>query len=267
MTFTSTPDARRRLLPLAILAAVVSAALAGPAPVAAVQTHTVSITPTTATAGVATAFTVSVNNNSTPPQTGLDCVRVAIPAGVTVSGTPTVTATNDSIAPGTARSWSAPTAVSGALQTIRTGAAANTIDPGGSVQVTFTATVASASTPVFTTTAYGQTNCSGQPFTISGSQPCVTVSAANAAPVLNAAGSPSLSSILEDAASNPGDAVSSLIASGGAGYITDTDAGALQGLALTGADSTNGAWQYTTDGGTNWINLGAVSDASARLLA
>src|SRR5439155_921365 len=73
--------------------------------------------------------------------------------------------------------------------------------------------------------------------------------------------------INEDDTSSAGTLISSLITSGGAGYITDVDAGALEGLAITAADVTNGTWQYTIDGGTTWIALGAVSNSSARLLA
>lgn len=48
--------------------------------------------------------------------------------------------------------------------------------------------------------------------------------------------------------------------------VGDPDAGALKGVALTGAPSTNGTWQYSTNGGTSWSNVGAVSDTSATLL-
>ena len=93
MTSPSTPAVRRRLLPAAVVVANVAASFAGPAIVAAAQIHAVSISPTTATAGVATSSTVTVDNLSAAPgQTQLGCVRVAIPAGVTVSGTPTVVA-------------------------------------------------------------------------------------------------------------------------------------------------------------------------------
>ena len=76
------------------------------------------------------------------------------------------------------------------------------------------------------------------------------VTAANSAPVLNAAGTPTFTAVAEDSANPAGDSVSALIASGGAGYITDVDVGALQGIAVIGSDTTNGTWQYSTDGGT-----------------
>ncbi|MCC6417524.1 MAG: proprotein convertase P-domain-containing protein [Gemmataceae bacterium] len=44
-------------------------------------------------------------------------------------------------------------------------------------------------------------------------------------------------------------------------------AGAPRGIAVTAVDNTNGAWQYSTDGGTIWKDFGAVSASTARLLA
>jgi hypothetical protein len=83
----------------------------------------------------------------------------------------------------------------------------------------------------------------------------------NTAPVLT--GADPLASIAEDASGNSGTSVSSLIA----GHMTDADAGAVAGIAVTAVDGTNGTWQYSTDAGANWSNFGAPTDASARLLA
>ena len=49
--------------------------------------------------------------------------------------------------------------------------------------------------------------------------------------------------------------------------VTDADTGALLGIAVTAADTANGTWYYSTNGGTNWNALGAVADNNARLLA
>jgi uncharacterized delta-60 repeat protein len=49
-------------------------------------------------------------------------------------------------------------------------------------------------------------------------------------------------------------------------YVTDADAGAAQGIAITSFDTTNGSWQYTTDG-TNWTDAPTVSETNALLLA
>ncbi|CAD5981544.1 Cell wall protein IFF6 [Planktothrix tepida] len=89
----------------------------------------------------------------------------------------------------------------------------------------------------------------------------------NTAPVL-ADTVVTLSSILEDAVAPTG-AVGTLISSIAAigTNITDPNTGAVAGVAITAADTTYGSWFYTTDGGTNWNPLGAVSNTSARLLA
>ncbi|HIK16051.1 MAG TPA: cadherin-like domain-containing protein [Leptolyngbyaceae cyanobacterium M33_DOE_097] len=49
--------------------------------------------------------------------------------------------------------------------------------------------------------------------------------------------------------------------------VIDPDAGALTGMAITAADTTNGTWFYSTDNGSNWNLLGSVSTSNARLLA
>ncbi|MBX3653156.1 MAG: LEPR-XLL domain-containing protein [Ramlibacter sp.] len=89
----------------------------------------------------------------------------------------------------------------------------------------------------------------------------VTISATNQAPVL--AGANAMGTIPEDAAPNTGTLVSTLIA----GQITDGNSGALTGIAVTAVDNTNGAWQYTTDGGTTWTAFGTPDTSTARLLA
>ncbi len=48
--------------------------------------------------------------------------------------------------------------------------------------------------------------------------------------------------------------------------VFDSD-GVISGVAITGVNSTNGTWWYSTSGGDNWDALGTVSDTSARLLA
>src|SRR5262245_5569305 len=102
----------------------------------------------------------------------------------------------------------------------------------------------------------------------------VTVTGVNDAPVLDAAKSPTLAAENEDAGAPVG-AVGTLVSSlvdfasptGPVDNVTDVDAGAQLGIAVTAADTTNGAWWYSTNGGTNWNALGSVSNASARLLA
>ena len=92
------------------------------------------------------------------------------------------------------------------------------------------------------------------------------MTAVNDAPVLDNAGAMTLTTITEDQTSNAGDTVASIIASAGGDRITDVDTGAVEGIAMTGLGSGNGTWQYSTDGGANWLAVGAVADNNALLL-
>ncbi|MEJ8827453.1 cadherin-like domain-containing protein, partial [Variovorax humicola] len=102
----------------------------------------------------------------------------------------------------------------------------------------------------------------------------VTLAGTNDAPVLSAAATPILASVNEDAGA-PAGAVGTLVSSlvnlnpptGGLDNVTDADSGAMTGIALTGVNATHGSWWYSTNGGANWAAVGAVSDASALLLA
>jgi Domain of unknown function (DUF4347) len=98
--------------------------------------------------------------------------------------------------------------------------------------------------------------------------------ATNTAPVLDASKSPALTTINEDPGAPVG-AVGTLISSlvdlavpaGQVDNVTDWNSGALLGIAVTAADTTNGTWFYTTNGGTAWNPLGAVATNNALLLA
>ncbi|WP_298625221.1 Ig-like domain-containing protein [uncultured Zoogloea sp.] len=101
-------------------------------------------------------------------------------------------------------------------------------------------------------------------FSPTNNQASIAVSAVNDAPVL-AAGDTTLTPLTEDDTSNAGQLVSAL-----RGVTTDADSGAVQGVAITGLTSGNGTWQYSTDGGTTWVNAdvgGAVTGTHALLLA
>jgi len=91
--------------------------------------------------------------------------------------------------------------------------------------------------------------------------------ASNTAPTLG--GANDLPTINEDQTANTGVLVSDLIA----GHFADSDAVFGKGIAVTGLTGTNGVWQYSTDGGSAWIDfphgfpLGVPpSDAAATLL-
>ncbi|MDR7485714.1 MAG: Ig-like domain-containing protein, partial [Armatimonadota bacterium] len=139
---------------------------------AAARFFTAAISPTSTNVGAATTYTLTITNTSNAGES-MDCVRVTIPAGAGNPANMSVAATD----PGpTLRTWSQPTVNAGAIETQRTGAASNSIDPNGTVVVTFTATATTGGTKTWTTSAYGNPNCSSQLFSIQGSQPSVTVS-------------------------------------------------------------------------------------------
>ncbi|WP_418316904.1 putative Ig domain-containing protein [Piscinibacter sakaiensis] len=89
----------------------------------------------------------------------------------------------------------------------------------------------------------------------------LTIDNVNDAPVLD--GSENLPAIGEDPATNPGASVTSLLP----GHVSDVDAAALSGIAVIAVDNANGAWQYSTNGGSSWNPFGSVSAGTARLLA
>ena len=90
----------------------------------------------------------------------------------------------------------------------------------------------------------------------------LTVTAVNDAPVLDTTAVVAFTPINEDVRSSAGNNVSTLAQS-----ITDVDAGALRGIAITSVTgATTGVWQYTLNGGTIWIAIGTPSTAAALLL-
>ena len=101
----------------------------------------------------------------------------------------------------------------------------------------------------------------------------VTVVPDNDAPILNASLTPTLAAVNEDAGvpvGAVGTAISSiadLTGGGGLNNITDPDAGAAAGVAVTGLNTSNGQWWYSADGGANWSLVGAVSNTNALLLS
>ena len=97
---------------------------------------------------------------------------------------------------------------------------------------------------------------------------------ANTAPTLDASKSPVLTAELEDLGA-PAGAVGTLVSSlvdfavpaGQVDNVTDPNLGALLGIAVTAANTTNGTWFYSTNNGTTWNALGAVANNNALLLA
>ncbi|MEJ8856076.1 DUF4347 domain-containing protein [Variovorax robiniae] len=95
----------------------------------------------------------------------------------------------------------------------------------------------------------------------------LTITPVNDAPVLNPAAVLTLPDVNEDAplpAGGVGQLVSSLMT---ASNVTDVDAGAVKGMAVTGVDTSHGTWYYSTNNGTTWSAIMGVSDANALLLS
>ncbi|MEO5362341.1 MAG: DUF4347 domain-containing protein, partial [Magnetococcus sp. DMHC-8] len=96
----------------------------------------------------------------------------------------------------------------------------------------------------------------------------LTVTAINDAPLLDTGKLNGLAGITEDDVTNAGQTVASLVQGGVGNAITDLDLNAATGIAITATGTAVGAgyWEYSTDGGTTWSGLGAVSTGAARLL-
>ncbi|MFZ5868627.1 MAG: DUF4347 domain-containing protein [Thermodesulfobacteriota bacterium] len=94
----------------------------------------------------------------------------------------------------------------------------------------------------------------------------ITVNAVNDAPVFDTGGATTLTTIGEDDTTNLGNTVAAIIASAGGDRITDSDAGAVEGVAVMNTGSTYGTWEYSLDGGTTWNPVGSVDTTSALLL-
>ena len=91
----------------------------------------------------------------------------------------------------------------------------------------------------------------------------ITIAAANDAPELDNTGASSLTNIDEDDTASAGNTVASIISSAGGDRITDSDTNAVEGIAVTNVDNSNGQWQFSINNGANWTNLGNVSDVAA----
>ncbi len=97
----------------------------------------------------------------------------------------------------------------------------------------------------------------------------VTITGVNDAPVMDNTGTMLLTSIFENDADPTGDLVSAIIATStanGENAVTDADASAVEGIAISAVDNTDGTWQYSINAGTDWDNIGTVSGAQSLLL-
>ncbi|WP_019487374.1 beta strand repeat-containing protein, partial [Kamptonema formosum] len=88
----------------------------------------------------------------------------------------------------------------------------------------------------------------------------------NNSPTLDNSGTPTLNAQNQNDSASTGTLISTIITNLGGTKIADPNTSASQGIAITNLDTTNGTWQYTTDG-TTWNNAPAVSATNALLLA
>jgi hypothetical protein len=107
----------------------------------------------------------------------------------------------------------------------------------------------------------------------------IDITAVNDAPVLDATETPTLGTILRNAGdddgsgaepdddalnntNNPGVSVASLVVDAS---VTDVDGSAIEAIAVTAADNTNGVWQYSLDNGGSWNVFSGTTGASVNL--
>jgi hypothetical protein len=88
--------------------------------------------------------------------------------------------------------------------------------------------------------------------------------AVNSAPVLSPTAVLTIASVPEDTADPKGGTIQQMLADAG-NPITDADAESPVGIAVIGADSAHGAWQYQVSA-AGWKPFGVVSDTAAVLL-
>jgi len=90
----------------------------------------------------------------------------------------------------------------------------------------------------------------------------IDITAVNDAPTL---GDGTLAPVVEDTVSPPGQTVSTIFS----GQFSDPDSGSsLAGIAVVGnsaSAASEGVWQYSTNGGANWFDIGVVGDGATAL--
>jgi hypothetical protein len=82
----------------------------------------------------------------------------------------------------------------------------------------------------------------------------VTVNSVNDAPILNTVASPTFGSVLEGASDPSGITVADMVVDGN---ITDPDGPAVEAIAITGLNTSLGAWQYKLNGRSTWLTIDA----------
>ena len=92
----------------------------------------------------------------------------------------------------------------------------------------------------------------------------ITVAPVNDAPVL-ADTTYTVATVAEDSPAPVG-AVGTLVSTLAGSNITDVDAAALKGIAITSNATSSGTWWYSTDNGTNWAQMPLVTTAASSFL-
>ncbi|MEB6587968.1 DUF4347 domain-containing protein [Pseudomonas asiatica] len=134
---------------------------------------------------------------------------------------------------------------------------------GENVSITFRAwdrTSGAASTNGSPNTGDTTFNGSTTAYSTGFAQATLIVTSVNDAPVITPV-NPTMTTLTDSSTNNNGDAVSTLF-----GGVTDVDTGALKGIAVNGLTATYGKWQFSTNNGTTWNDIGTVSDTAALLL-
>lgn len=95
----------------------------------------------------------------------------------------------------------------------------------------------------------------------------ITVTDANNQPVLDTTTSPIVMTAFNEGDAGSTTTSASLLISAGIGStISDADVGAVSGIAITAASTTNGYWEYSADN-SNWTAVPTVSTTSALVLS
>ena len=203
------------------------------------------------------SFTITEVND--PPTAGNDSLSaIAEDSGVRIISIASLLA-NDSAGPA---NESSQTLTITALSNVVGGTA---VINGSNIEFTPSLNYNGAASFDYTVQDNGTTNGVSDPRTAIGTA-SFTITPVNDAPVLDNSGNPVLPAVERSAINPSGTTIAALIASLGGTGITDVDANAQRGIALTGVDSSGGTWQYSIDGGTTWINVGPVSETQALLL-
>ncbi len=111
--------------------------------------------------------------------------------------------------------------------------------------------------------SYGNTSVNGTTTAYSANSATtrIIVTSVNDAPTITNGATVTLTTTNEDTPSTSTTVSTILTGASGA----DVDTGALSGIAVTSTVG-NGTWQYSVNGGTTWVNFGAVSSTNALLL-